>query len=116
MSWRRVVDGTTVCLVDEATVAELLAAEVVRAIWDEKRQAYRLVVEGREVGSVSLAGSGWETTWCRLGGNRTRDGVRLALRQEPPPADPVMSRAVRAALREDILAPWRPQDLPPTRH
>ncbi len=116
MSFWRVVDGSAARLVDQATVDELTAAEQVRAAWDEKRQAFRLTVECREVGSVVLAGPGWETAWCELRPGRSRDGVRLALRQEPPPADPVMTRAVRAALREDILAPWRPQDLPPTRH
>ena len=116
MSWWRVLDGSEARLVDMGTADELTTADQVRAVWDEKRQAFRLVVQNREVGSVLLAGPGWETAWCELRPGRSRDGVRLTLRQEPPPADPVMTRAVRAALREDILAPWRPQDLPPTRH
>lgn len=116
MSWWRVIDGSTARLVDAQTVDELTTADQVRAVWDEKRQAFRLVVQNREVGSVLLAGPGWETAWCELRPGHSRDGVRLSLRQEPPPADPVMTRALRAALREDILAPWRPQDLPPTRH
>jgi hypothetical protein len=116
VSWQRVVDGSELRLVDGPTWDELAVTEGLRAVWDEKRQAYRLLADDREVGAVIASGKGWETAWCGLRPGRSRDGVRLALRQEPPPADPVMSRAVRAALREDILAPWRPQDLPPTRH
>ena len=116
MSWQRVVDGLIPRLVDEETVVELTAAEQIRAIWDEKRQAYRLVIGDEGVGALVPTREGWETAWCHVIATRSRDGVRLALRHEPPPADPVMSRALRAALREDILAPWRGDDPPPTCH